>query len=967
MRQRKQFIFILCCIFLNCVQAQINKLGLPFSEYFPSAEYKGGIQNLEITQSPEGIIYVANNFGMLSFNGTSWDIHRLKLETKCRYLLIGQKGKVYVAGQGDFGYFTIDSTGQYLYKSLSNNLPEQYKDYDETWRIFKKGNELIFCTFDYLFYFNTNDELLDVKPSPADIESFYFLNNAIYVNQQGSGILKQSEKGFELIPHGDFFSDKKVSTIIPILNNELLVATQNSGLYIINSIGIKAWNKQNQQFYKDASINTIIRMSDGNFAIGTLNDGLIITDKNGNIKMQLTKGHGLENRTILSIFEDMQNNLWLGHNNGISLVELNNPFSLINEQSGLPGTGYDAFLEDKLLYLGTNNGLFYKNIDNPNNLPENFTGSDGQVYEVNKVYEKLIIGHHAGTFTIEKDQVNLISDIPGAWTFLPLKNHRPYILQGNYKGLALFKKNGNKIDFIRKIKGFSESSRLMEQADNGDIWMTHGYKGVFKFKLNDQLDSVSVKYYGEDKGLPSKLLINVWRIDNKLIFSTEEGIYTYNNDKDIFEHYPAFDEYIGAKCQIISMTEDPVGNIYYVTTDEMGVLEKNGNGQYTKHSGIFNRIKTLLNDDLQKIIALEANQVLFAAKEGFIHYNNQSKSRKVTNLKTLITDVSITHNIDSTISHGRYLTEKGIVTKQPKNAIHQIPYKNNAVRIAYSAPYMEAHERTMYQYWLENSEEDGYSEWNNKTEKEYTNLSEGEYIFHVRAKDVYGDISEESTYTFIITPPWYRSTYAYTGYISLAIILVLLIYFFYEKRFQKKTEKLTEEKEKEINRIDTELKPSEELIDKLKNEKLKAQIDVQNKELATSTMQIINKNEFINSVKGNLNTVIKRSKNQEVKQEINKIIGNIEKNIESDKDWESFSMHFDKVHGDFTHRFKEEFPDISPQEMKLSAYLRMNLSTKEIAHLLNISVRGVEIARYRLRKKLQLERSDNLQEFILKY
>ena len=318
-------------------------------------------------------------------------------------------------------------------------------------------------------------------------------------------------------------------------------------------------------------------------------------------------------------------------------------------------------------------------------------------------------------------------------------------------------------------------------------------------------------------------------------------------------------------------------------------------------------------------------------------------------------------------SFGRYYADNKVDYEQPKEAIPSLPFEYNSLQFSFIAPFLEANDKTEYQYWLEGSEEDGFSVWNNNTVKEYTNLHEGIYTFWVRSKNVYGDITEPASYQFIINPPWYRTNWAYSIYVILSIFSLMVIYFIFEKRFQKQTSIITKEKEQEINRIDTELKSSEQLIDQLRNDQLKAQIDVQNKELATSTMQIINKNEFIDSVKGGLNNVIKRSKNQEVKSEIKKIINNIEKNIASDKDWENFSLHFDKVHGDFTHRFKQDYPDISPQEMKLSAYLRMNLSTKEIAHLLNISVRGVEIARYRLRKKLKLERSDNLQEFILSY
>jgi DNA-binding CsgD family transcriptional regulator len=398
---------------------------------------------------------------------------------------------------------------------------------------------------------------------------------------------------------------------------------------------------------------------------------------------------------------------------------------------------------------------------------------------------------------------------------------------------------------------------------------------------------------------------------------------------------------------------------------ETGVLEKSTNGKYQKHTAVFNQLKNVLNDDLQNIITLDANKVLFAAKEGFIQFNNTIQKLQDIEYDVIFTKIGISNAKDSIITYGRQIKDGEVSFKQLDNQI-EIPFQENSIRIEYSAPYMNGNFKNEYQYWLKNSEQN-YSEWSTRTAKEYTNLKEGNYIFHVRAKNIHGQLSNVATFEFTILPPWYRTNWAYSLYIFLALIASIIIFFLFELRYKKKTEIITEEKEKEITRIDSELKTSEQKLEHLKNEKLKSEIKLKNKELATSTMHLINKNSFISSIKSNLNSISKRSKNQEVKHEISRVIHNIEKNISADEDWEHFSIHFDQVHGDFIKRWKNDYPDLSPQEMKLSAYLRMNLSTKEIAHLLNISVRGVEIARYRLRKKLELERSDNLQEFILKY
>lgn len=262
----------------------------------------------------------------------------------------------------------------------------------------------------------------------------------------------------------------------------------------------------------------MIRLKNGEIAIGTQNEGLFILNSRGEIKMQLTKGKGIENRTVLSLYEDVQGNLWLGHNNGISSVALNSPFEHLNEQTGLPGTGYDALLIRDTLYLGTNNGLYFKNIQNKNTSFKEIENSAGQVYKIEHLNNTIVMGHHSGTYSIKDGKANIISNTPGTWTFLDLKKYPEFILQGNYKGLSLFRKTTDGLEFVRKLEGFEESSRVMEEDEDGNIWMTHGYKGVYRINLSDDLKAVQYQYYGQEKGLPSKVLINVWKLNNNLIF-----------------------------------------------------------------------------------------------------------------------------------------------------------------------------------------------------------------------------------------------------------------------------------------------------------------------------------------------------------------------------------------------------------------------------------------------------------------
>ena len=299
-----------------------------------------------------------------------------------------------------------------------------------------------------------------------------------------------------------------------------------------------------------------------------------------------------------------------------------------------------------------------------------------------------------------------------------------------------------------------------------------------------------------------------------------------------------------------------------------------------------------------------------------------------------------------------------------------LPFESNSLRFSYASSGFAGSQRRSYQIMLDQYDK-GWSDWTSRTQKEYTNLREGSYIFRVRARNDNGLISEEARYEFTIAAPWYRSTSAYGMYVSFAIAAMLISFRTVDRKYRRKQKLLEEKKQIEIEEKENEIEQislrSSEQIARLQNEKLQADLAHMNSELATATMHLLNKNEFITGVKNQLHQIIRRNEYEEAQKQLQQITRDIERNISSDADWQQFQFHFDRVHGDFTQRFKTTFPALTPQEMKLSAYLRMNLSTKEVAQLLHISVRGVEISRYRLRKKLNLDRNQNLQEFIMTF
>ena len=948
--------------------SQSNLAGVPSVRNFSSQNYGAGIQNWDIAQDGRGLVYVANNFGLLEFDGSRWQVYRVKNGSKMRSVAVDADGKIFVGCQGDFGYFFPDTQGQLQYTSLADSLPAQYRNFDETWNVFLDEGKVYFCTFSNIFIYE--HEKFSVVQPIHPLELSFFVNREVYVEERERGITQLNNDRLDIMEGGEFFKNKGVSSILPYASNRLIISTFQQGVFEFNNGVIKPWQPALQANFKEAIVNVMVRLKNGNFAVGTQNHGLWIINDEGKILVQLTSGKGLQNRTVLSIFEDDLQNLWIGQNNGLAYIELGSPFTFINEQVGLPGTGYAAYLDDDKLYLGTNTGLYVKDVSSKTSAFKLVENTRGQVYHVGRYGNDLLMGHHNGSFRIENDQSIPISNEPGAWIFLQLRQKVNLLVEGSYNGLQLLKKDNEHWSGSYKLDGFKESSRVMEQDRDGTLWITHGYKGVYKIMFNDSATRIlSVDFYGADKGFPSNALINVFNIRNELIFTSERGIFKYDKATDRFVREPFFTSLLGESVQLWHIREDAFGNIYFTGQDKIGVLRKNTVGNYSLEATSFNKIRGFLNDDLENMIVLENNEVLFGAKEGFVHYDPNTKMTSESRFKTHIRKFSTTAQGDSLLFYGNHVSNNKITESQSDDEIITLPYKSNSVNFTFSATSFEGNGEVEHQYYLEKFEK-GWSVWTAQTKKEYTNLREGKYTFHVRSRNVYGEVSKEMTFTFYIQPPWFRTTWAYMICV-IAIMGVLYTGFgLLDRKHKREKRMMNLQQQKELIRKDNEMEllaqKTQEEITRLKNEKLEAELMHMNKELGTSTVLILNKNEFISGVKDNLRSISKKS-TEEVSKELTRLVRDIETNLSSDHDWEHFQLHFDNVHGDFSRRFRSAYSMLSPQDMKLSAYLRMNLSTKEIAHLLNISVRGVEISRYRLRKKLQLDRKLNLQEYILNF
>ena len=299
-----------------------------------------------------------------------------------------------------------------------------------------------------------------------------------------------------------------------------------------------------------------------------------------------------------------------------------------------------------------------------------------------------------------------------------------------------------------------------------------------------------------------------------------------------------------------------------------------------------------------------------------------------------------------------------------------IDYALNSIRFEYELSSLILNDGTHFRYRLNKGE---WSDFTVARTKEYSNLPEGEYIFEIKALFPDGTSSSDEI-SFRILPPWYRSVMAYICYIVLALFGMWGVYRWDDMRVKRKKQQAIVEKDKELFEMEKEYEEekarNEKQIMQLEKEKLEHDLQHKSQEMANLMINFVRKNEMLTEIKSEIakvSAMLKGEGSRESKQQLILINSKIDSNIQSDEVLKRIEDQFDLIHNNFMKRLHAKHPDLSNNERMMCAYLKMNLSTKEIAPLLNISVRGVETIRYRLRKKFGLEREDSLTDYLSNY
>lgn len=922
----KFFPFIFLLLYGFCGNAQYT----PFFQNHALTEFDAGNKNWGISIAENGKIYAANDKGLVEFDGVKWEFYQLPNKTIIRSVL-AYNGLIYTGSYEEFGFWKKNSKGRLEYTSLSSFKERQESLAEEFWQIFSHKGAILFRSFSNLYIYK-GGEIVKVQPK-STILSCSLVDDTVYVATVRHGVFALKNETLIPVIHHSLLQNTKVVSIVKY-NNNLLITTALNGCFLYNTTkgNLSPWQTDINEKIKEQQLNSFGLLGNGDMVFGTIKNGAYITDGAGNIKYLINKANGLLNNTVLSHQLGKRNELWLGLDNGVARLDLDYNRVLYNDNSGKLGAVYDVINHNDKLYVGSNTGLFYLN-DSGNEISF-VEGSQGQVWDLKIINNQLMCGHNSGTFLVDTNRLRKISDFTGGWVIRKVPEKQNTFIQGTYGGLVRFDVNGGNWS-VKHMGNKTVPVKYLEFENVNTAWVAHAYKGLFRVEFNDAHDSIlSFKSYKE-KGLWSDFNVKVHKIKNDICFKTNKGWQKYEPIIDSIVPHDILNNTLGANTDIISESDSGV----LATKNDKGSISFVSLNNDDKTLNIPNvLLQKRLVVDAESVSKLNDSVFTFNLYDGFMLINKTIDSAHDTLQKPVIERIAI---------------DKELVSLNSGH-VYEFPFNTN-ISVSVSSPLSKNH---FFEYAINNSDTLNWYRMD-KEKLELSGLSNGEYTLHFRTSNFADEVSEKNIIRITILPPWYKNVFFYA---ILSLLAVGVFYWLHKRKINKEQKLLHDKlvKEQEILLKEKAIENHRKLVE-LKNKSLKTEIKLKSKQLANTAMALVKKNETMLEIKDELEAQKTDFKNPITYKRLLRSINN---SIGHEDEWELFEYNFNQVHEEFFEQLKAEHPKLTHKDLKICAYIKMNLLTKEIAPLMNVSVRGLETQRYRLKRKLNLENSNSLAEYL---
>lgn len=902
-------------LILTTVQLSAQEL-LPFVENYSKSDYQGDNQIWSVTQGNDNAMYFANNYYLLRYDGVKWEKNTLPNKTIIRSIMV-DGDKIYSGSYKEFGYWTRkDGKMNYVSISKGKKIFDENNN-EEIWKIFKFQNKIYFQSFNSLFLFD--GKTIKEKKFPFLASYCFVVDDQLLIASVEKGVYKINKGQIEKINGWDVLENNVIHSIQKH-QNKTYFFTKKNGVYIYENGVMSSWKNPLNDILKAANINIAQFIKSNKLIIGTANKGVYVYDLNTNSYKNINRNNVLMNNSILSIGQDKENDLWLGLDNGIAHIEVNSPISIFYDSSGILGSVYSVASTPKGYLMASNHGVFkYEN--KQLSLVSN---SQGQAWNINKINSKYIIGHNEGTFIYEEGLFYKLSTINGGWNMIKSSINSSY-LQATYSGVIIYNDVTNLTKHI-VVKGLLKPIKYLAQNRKNEIWAADNNRGLYRILYNDAYETTKVENVSQRSNIKNDFGVKIFEFRNEILFLIHNSWYTYNSITSQLEENELFNTNFKNVSDIVAIDENHFmvlqdGLLYHIYADGNKFIRTIIQEKYYKGKIINDNLKVFKNKD----------NYLLNLDDGFISLQLKYKNKPKTSIKIEAFNEDVLVANKSKIKHNSEL-QVHIISGIYGATKPDLYYKINGTK-----EFTPVKEGLIV----------------------LNNLSSGSHDITVFNHDGL-HYNKIANFEFIVAKPWYFSFWMILLYFVIIGGILYIYYKWNKMRYIQKLALREEELKHQKKILEMELKAENELTSQ-EYEKHILELELQSKssEVAGKSLSIAKQSEMIENIQGILDTETDFNK---LKSEIKKAI---KINAVNKHEWETFETNLNQIHNEFIVNLSKKYPNLTSKDIKLCIYLKMNLSSKEIAPMMNISFRGVELHRYRLRKKLNLVQEENLSKFLL--
>jgi signal transduction histidine kinase/DNA-binding response OmpR family regulator len=774
------------------LHAQEVRVGKPLIHNYNHADFGAEVQSWDVVQGDSGLMYFANNQGVLEYDGRTWRLIELPSHLDVRSLLKDSRGplaaiggRIYAGATGDFGYLGPDAAGQLQFHSLLPPEARQDKSFDQIFTPALTPGGVAFHARNKLCLWA--NEMLTCRETEVSHSRLFTVGDRNFV-QKKTGLMQMTGWSLRPVPGGERFTDDEITLVLPYATGReerLLVGTRGFHLFIQSGGTFVPFATDARPRHAATAADTdeeLIRgavLADGSFVLATRRRGAMIIDRDGRVIRQIDEAAGLQENHVHGVWPDRDGGLWLALQSGVSRVDVSSPFAIFDEDVGLEREWREVNTHQGTLYVRGYRGLFASTSTSTSisatsgpmlfkRVPE----IEAPVWATAVAGNRFLATSKDGVYELHGTRPRRIA----TYASMPMAMYRSRsdpdrVYVGLVEGIASLRLTDGAWMDEGRIEGIDDTITSIAEDATGALWMVSQRQRILRVEFLD----TRAPGTRESKARSPRIHVSsfvrgtlngrvtVREAAGRVEFLADDAIYEFERDGEKFVQSPIFAALTQTGRRSFSwVAEDARGDLWVASRKPgaVDILRRQLDGRYVADN------TSLLQMPAWSVYPEPDGRVVWISVPDHLLRYDLTIQTHAAAFATLIRKVRA--NDDTTVFGGA-------VTPEMSAASLAFPYRSNSLHFEFAAPRFDDSERSEFQSMLDNFDS-RWSGWTRDPTRSYTNLPPGLYRFHVRARDARGVVGSEAVFAFTVLRPWYRSWWAYTAYAILACILLGLIW-----------------------------------------------------------------------------------------------------------------------------------------------------------------------------------------------